>query len=62
MSVFIENALNAESNYGIGVSENIVRGDLDLESRQLIEEILDKDRKHIQYLEQLLHGMNRTSL
>ncbi len=54
----IESALKGESYYGIRVSEDIVRGDLDLESQQLIESILDKDREHVRYLQQLLHEMN----
>lgn len=50
----IKNALNGEDNYGIRMSENIVRGDLDRESRQLIEEILDRDREHVDFLNNLL--------
>ncbi|MFV2047573.1 ferritin-like domain-containing protein [Metabacillus sp. YM-086] len=51
----IESAKKGESYYGIGMSEEIVRGDLDQESRQLIEKILDKDRQHVQILNELLH-------
>jgi len=54
----MESVLKGESYYGIRVSEEIVRGDLDHESRLLIEEILDKDREHVHYFQQLLHKMN----
>nr|WP_249313150.1 ferritin-like domain-containing protein [Lederbergia citrea] len=49
----IESALKGEGYYGIEVSEEIVKGDLDPESRQLIEEILDKDREHVHFLQHL---------
>ncbi|WP_078410669.1 ferritin-like domain-containing protein [Priestia abyssalis] len=50
----IESALKGESYYGIEVSEEIVKGDLDPESKQLIEEILDKDREHVTTLRRFL--------
>ncbi|KAB2336154.1 ferritin-like domain-containing protein [Cytobacillus depressus] len=50
----IESSLKGEGYYGIQVSEEIVKGDLDPESRQLIEEILDKDREHVQFLQNLV--------
>ena len=51
----IESALKGESYYGIQISEEIVKGDLDPESRQLIEAILDKDREHVRMLKRLVH-------
>ncbi|HLO12847.1 MAG TPA: ferritin-like domain-containing protein [Pseudoneobacillus sp.] len=51
----LKTALKGEDYYGIQVSEKIVRGDLDNESYQLIESILDKDRQHVQLLNRLLH-------
>ncbi|MEB1807307.1 MAG: ferritin-like domain-containing protein [Bacillaceae bacterium] len=51
----IESAIKGESDYGIGMSEKIVRGDLDPESYQLIEQIFDEDRKHVEFLRDLLH-------
>jgi bacterioferritin len=51
----IESALKGESYYGIEISEEIVKGDLDPESKQLIEEILDKDREHVNILSHLIH-------
>jgi bacterioferritin len=50
----IQSARKGESYYGIGMSEEIVRGDLDEDSRQLVEQILDKDRRHVQILDGLL--------
>ena len=54
-SGIIESALKGEDNYGIKISEEIVRGDLDPESYQLIEDILNKDREHVNFLNRLLH-------
>ena len=51
----IESALKGEAYYGIQISEEIVKGDLDQESRQLIEDILDRDREHVYLLNQLVH-------
>jgi bacterioferritin len=53
-SGIIENALKGEDYYGIQISEEIVKGDLDPESQKLIEAVLDKDREHVEYLNQLL--------
>ena len=50
----IQDALKGEDQ-GIVMSEKLVRGDLDLESRQLVEEILDHDRKHLNQLNKYLH-------
>lgn len=50
----IQGALKGEA-IGIEMSEKIVRGDLDEESRKLVEEILDKDRQHTQLLNSFLH-------
>lgn len=51
----IQSALKGEDHYGIQVSEEMVKGDLDIESRLLIEEILDKDREHVNFLNRLVH-------
>lgn len=48
-------ALKGENYYGIQVSEEIVKGDLDPESKKIIEEILDEDRKHVKLLNKLIH-------
>ncbi|WP_456274618.1 ferritin-like domain-containing protein [Bacillus sp. AK031] len=49
----LESALKGESHYGVEMSEEIVKGDLDFESKEIIEEILDKDREHVRLLEEL---------
>lgn len=51
----IQSALKGEDHYGIQVSEEMVKGDLDIESRLLIEEILDEDREHVNFLNRLVH-------
>lgn len=53
-SGIIESALKGEDYYGIQISEEIVKGDLDPESRQLIKDVLDKDREHVDFLNSLL--------
>ncbi|WP_066298558.1 ferritin-like domain-containing protein [Bacillus sp. FJAT-29937] len=53
-SGIIKSALTGEDYYGIQISEEIVKGNLDPESRQLIEEVLDKDRQHVDFLNRLL--------
>lgn len=50
----IELAKKGEDFYSLEISEEIVRGDLDPESRALIEEILDEDRLIVTRLECLL--------
>lgn len=50
----IEDALHGVDNYGVQYSEEIVKGDLDSESRQLVEEVIDTNRKHAERLRQLL--------
>lgn len=51
----IKSALEGEDYYGINISEEIVKGDLDPESRKLIEDILDKDREHVDRLSRFVH-------
>ena len=51
----IKSALEGEDYYGINISEEIVKGDLDPESRKLIEDILDKDREHVVRLSRFVH-------
>ncbi|WP_028785098.1 ferritin-like domain-containing protein [Thalassobacillus devorans] len=50
----LESALKGEDVYGLHLSEEIVKGDLDPESKQMIERILDEDRKHLQILKGLM--------
>jgi bacterioferritin len=50
----IKDACDGE-NKGIKMAEEIVKGDLDPESRKLIEDILDKDREHVTLLNNMIH-------
>lgn len=50
----LRDVLKGEDYYGIRLSEEIVKGDLDPESKKIIETILDKDRKHVDTLNNLL--------
>ncbi|MDQ1003071.1 bacterioferritin [Neobacillus niacini] len=51
----IEDALKSLDHYGVHYSEELVRGDLDSESRQLAEDVIDTSRRQIEQLKQLLH-------
>jgi bacterioferritin len=51
----IEDALKGLDHYGVQYSEELVRGDLDTESRQLTEDVIDTSRRQIEQLKQLLH-------
>lgn len=53
-SKMIEDAIKGMVNYGVQYSEELVKGDLDPESRQLAEEVIDTSRKHAVQLENLL--------
>jgi len=50
----IKDALESEDK-GIKMAEEIVRGDMDQESRKLVEDILDVNRRHVSQLDSLLH-------
>ena len=50
----IKDALESEDK-GIKMAEEIVRGDMDQESRKLVEDILDVNRRHVSQLDNLLH-------
>ncbi|UII54324.1 ferritin-like domain-containing protein [Cytobacillus spongiae] len=50
----LKTILKGEDVYGIQLSEEIVKGDLDPQSMQLIERILDQDRQHVDTLKKLL--------
>lgn len=53
-SKMIEDAIKGMVNYGVQYSEELVKGDLDPESRQLAEDVIDTSRKHAVQLENLL--------
>lgn len=52
----IKHAIKGENLYGIKMSEKLVRDKLDEESLNLVHQILDKDREHVDYLKSLLHS------
>ncbi|WP_117169535.1 DUF2383 domain-containing protein [Paraliobacillus sediminis] len=51
----IEDAIKGIDNYGVEYSEEIVKGDLDPESKKIINEVIDGNRKHVEHLRGLLH-------
>jgi bacterioferritin len=50
----IENAIKGEDRYGVEYSEELVKGDLDPESKRIVEEVLDVNRRHVEQLNRLL--------
>lgn len=50
----LRGVLKGEAEYGVQLSEEIVKGDLDPESQTMIRQILDKDRSHVDVLNNLL--------
>jgi len=50
----LQSALKGEGYYGVEVSEEIVKGDLDPESKRIVESILDEDRQHVDVLQNVL--------
>ena len=50
----IENAIMGEDRYGVQYSEELVKGDLDPESKKIVEEVLDVNRRHVEQLNRLL--------
>lgn len=51
----LQSALKGEGYYGVEVSEEIVKGDLDPESKRIVESILDEDRQHVDVLQSVLN-------
>lgn len=51
----IKRALKGEDYYGIHLSGEIVKGDLDSESQKLVDEILAEDQTHVDFLNGLIH-------
>ncbi|MGJ7922100.1 DUF2383 domain-containing protein [Neobacillus sp. LXY-4] len=51
----IDDALKGLKNYGVQYSEKLIAGDLDPESKQIVDEVIDTNRKHVDQLGQLLH-------
>jgi bacterioferritin len=50
----IEDALKGLDHYGVQYSEELVRGDLDSQSRQLAEDVIDTSRRQIEELRHYL--------
>ncbi|MDP4085876.1 MAG: ferritin-like domain-containing protein [Bacillota bacterium] len=53
-SELIQELLVAEDKYAVELSEEIVKGDLDPESKKIVEQVIDEDRGHVQELKNLL--------
>ncbi len=53
--LIIKDALHGLDNYGVEYSEELVKGDLDATSKQIVEEVIDTNRRHIENLRHLLH-------
>ena len=51
----LEDALEGFDKYGVYFSEEIVKGDLDPESKQIAEDVIDTNRRHAEQLRSLLH-------
>ncbi|WP_108670233.1 ferritin-like domain-containing protein [Peribacillus acanthi] len=50
----IKKAIVGEGYYGISLSEKMVQGDLDPESNRIVQEIIDRDHRHLSTLNSLL--------
>jgi bacterioferritin len=53
--VLLEDALKGFDKYGVEYSEELVKGDLDPESRRLAEEVIDTSRKHAEQIRLMLY-------
>lgn len=51
----IEDAFKGFEKYGVHYSEELVKGDLDLESKQIVDEVINDSRRHAKQLRNLLH-------
>lgn len=51
----MQDAIEGMDKYGVQYSEELVKGDLDPESKQIAEEVIDTSRRHVEQLRQLLH-------
>lgn len=51
----IEDAIKGNDNYGVRYAEEVVKGDLDPESKRLVEGVIDTNRKHVEQLRNMLH-------
>lgn len=51
----MEDAFKGLEQYGVEYSEELVKGDLDPESRKLAEEVIDTSRRQVDEIRKLLH-------
>lgn len=51
----IEDAIAGFDKYGIHYSEEVIKGDLDPDSKKIAEDVIDTNRKYAKELKQLLH-------
>ncbi|RID81413.1 DUF2383 domain-containing protein [Peribacillus asahii] len=51
----IEDALEGLDNYGVQYSEELVKGDLDPESKKIAKKMIDTSRRQVEELRHLLH-------
>lgn len=51
----LEDAIKGMDQYGVQYSEELVKGDLDPESKQIAEDVIDTSRRQVEQLRQLLH-------
>jgi len=57
----LHDAYVGENKYGIHMSHEMVAGDLDEKSKQLIDQILEEDQKRVDQLKKWLDAMRETS-
>lgn len=50
----MEDAIKGLDKYGVEYSEELVKGDLDAESRKIAEEVIDTSRRHAEEIKNLL--------
>lgn len=53
--LIIKDALHGLDNYGVEYSEELVKADLDVTSKQIVEEVIDTNRRHVEKLGHLLN-------
>lgn len=51
----MEDAIKGLDKYGVEYSEELVKGDLDSESRKIAEEVIDSSRRHAEEIKNLLY-------
>jgi len=51
----LEDAIEGMDKYGVHYSEELVKGDLDPASKQIVEEVINDNRRHAEHLRNLIH-------